>query len=319
MLCDVDEAGLAATVAAVGDERAVAQVADVRSLEAMQDVVRAGIARFGGIDVVVANAGIGSFGSVLNVDPEAFRRVLDVNLLGVFHTVRAALPSVIERQGYVLVVSSLAAFTASPGMAAYHASKAGAENFANALRLEVSHLGVHVGSAHMSWIDTPMVSEARTELSGFDRMIKRLPPPLNRTTDLASCVDAFVDGIARRRRRVFVPGWVGTISRLRGRAQHRRRRPADPQDRAAGRRRRRRRGRAARKVGVGPARRHPGLTPGQDPSGRASAQAESTRPLVGTPVPAVTSTWLDAAAATGLTEVPRTWRTASAMPFMPWM
>ena len=216
VLCDVDEAGLAATVANVGDERSVAQVADVRSLEAMQDVVRAGVERFGGIDVVVANAGIGSFGSVLNVDPEAFRRVLDVNLLGVFHTVRAALPSVIERQGYVLVVSSLAAFTASPGMAAYHASKAGAENFANALRLEVTHLGVDVGSAHMSWIETPMVNEARTELSGFDRMIKQLPPPLNRTTDLPSCVDAFVDGIARRRRRVFVPGWVGTVSRLRG-------------------------------------------------------------------------------------------------------
>ncbi len=216
VLCDVDEAGLAATVAQVGEEHAVAQVADVRSLEAMQDVVRAGVKRFGGIDVVVANAGIGSFGSVLNVDPEAFRRVLDVNVLGVFHTVRAALPSVIERRGYVLVVSSLAAFTASPGMAAYHASKAGAENFANALRHEVAHLGVDVGSAHMSWVDTPMVAEARSELSSFDRMIAQLPSPLNRTTDLASCVEAFVDGIARRRRRVFVPGWVGGISRMRG-------------------------------------------------------------------------------------------------------
>ena len=216
VLCDVDEAGLAATVAAVGAERAVAQVADVRSIEAMAGVVRAGVERFGGIDVVMANAGIGSFGSVLNVDPEAFRRVIDINLMGVFHTVRAALPSVIERRGYVLVVSSLAAFTAAPGMSSYHASKAGAEIFANVLRLEVAHLGVDVGSAHMSWIDTPMVSESRKELSGFDRMIDRLPTPLNRTTDLATCVDAFVDGIARRRRRIFVPGWVGTLSRLRG-------------------------------------------------------------------------------------------------------
>ena len=103
-----------------------------------------------------------------------------------------------------------------PGLAAYHASKAGAENFANALRHEVAHLGVDVGSAHMSWVDTPMVAEARSELSSFDRMIAQLPSPLNRTTDLASCVEAFVDGIARRRRRVFVPGWVGGISRMRG-------------------------------------------------------------------------------------------------------
>ncbi len=215
VLCDVDEAGLQETASTIPDDQVVAQVADVRDLAAMQDVVRAGTERFGGIDVVMANAGIGSFGSVLHVDPEAFKRVMDINLLGVFHTVRAALPSVIERKGYVLVVSSLAAFTASPGAASYHASKAAAENFANVLRLEVAHLGVDVGSAHMSWIETPLVRELHDELSGFSRHISRLPPPLNRTTDLATCVDAFVDGIAHRSRRVYVPKWVGRISRLR--------------------------------------------------------------------------------------------------------
>lgn len=215
VLCDVDEAGLRETVGSIGEERALGQVADVRDLEAVQDVVRAGTDRFGGIDVVVANAGIGSFGSVLNVDPEAFERVLDVNLLGVFHTVRAALPSIIERQGYVLVVSSLAAFVASAGAAAYHASKAGAENFAHCLRLEVTHLGVAVGSAHMSWVETPLVRELHSELSGFSRHIANLPPPLNRTTDLDSCVEAFVAAIAHRSRRVYVPRWVGAVSRLR--------------------------------------------------------------------------------------------------------
>ena len=72
--------------------------------------VSQGVARFGGIDVVMANAGIASYGSVLAVDPDIFKRVLDINVLGVFHTVRAALPSLIESNGYVLVVSSLAAF-----------------------------------------------------------------------------------------------------------------------------------------------------------------------------------------------------------------
>ncbi len=215
VLCDVDEVGLHATLATLDRDRVVSRVADVRDLEAMDAVVAAGIERFGGIDIVLANAGIGSFGSVLNVDPEAFRRVIDVNLTGVFHTVRAALPSVVERRGYVLVVSSLAAFAATPGLAAYHASKAGAENFANALRLEVAHLGVAVGSAHMSWVDTPMVAEARHELAVFDRMIDQLPSPMNRTTDLATCVAAFVDGIARRRRRIYVPRWVGAIAVLR--------------------------------------------------------------------------------------------------------
>lgn len=214
VLGDIDEVGLRATLSAAGPD-AVGQVADVRDLAAMESLVRRGVDRFGGIDVVVANAGIGSFGSVLHVDPEAFRRVVDVNLLGVFHTVRAALPSVLERRGYVLVVSSLAAFAAAPGMASYNATKAGAEHFTNALRLEVAHRGVDVGSAHMSWIDTPMVQDARRELTGFGPSIDRLLPPLNRTTDLDTCVEAFVEGIARRSRRVYVPGWVGVVAKAR--------------------------------------------------------------------------------------------------------
>jgi len=156
----------------------VVRVCDVRDLGSMQEAVAAGIERFGGIDLVVANAGIASYGSVLAVDPVAFRRVLEVNVLGVFHTVRAALPSVIERQGYILVVSSLAAIARVPGLAAYSTSKAGVEHFANALRLEVAHHGVDVGTAHMSWIDTPLVRDAIQDLSAFRQMLTTLPGPL---------------------------------------------------------------------------------------------------------------------------------------------
>ena len=116
VLTDLDEVALAARSAELGgDERVLTVVADVRDLAAMQAAAGQAVDKFGGIDVVVANAGIGSYGSVLKVDPEAVKRVLDVNLLGVFHTVRATLPSVIDRRGYVLIVSSLAAFTAAAG------------------------------------------------------------------------------------------------------------------------------------------------------------------------------------------------------------
>ncbi len=161
----------------------------------MEAAVADGIERFGGIDVVLANAGIASYGSVLAVDPSTFKRVVDINITGVFHTVRAALPSVIERRGYVLVVSSLAAYGPAPGLAAYNASKAGAEHFANALRLEVAHHGVAVGSAHMSWIDTPLVQDAKQDLSAFSEMLATLPGPLSKTTSVDACVSAFVKGI----------------------------------------------------------------------------------------------------------------------------
>lgn len=215
VLTDLDRRALDEVVARVGPDNAVAVVADVCDLSAMEDAVAAGIARFGGIDVIVANAGIASYGSVLTVDPAMFRRVQDVNITGVFHTVRAALPSVIERKGYVLVVSSLAAFAPAPGLAPYNASKAGVEHFANALRLEVAHHGVAVGTAHMSWIDTPMVRDAKRDLSSFRQMVDRLPPPLNRTTDVESCVKAFVHGIEGRKRRVYVPRWVGAVAKAR--------------------------------------------------------------------------------------------------------
>ena len=214
LMVDVDVEPLEALAAELGDA-VLAVRADVTDLASLEAAVAQGVDRFGGIDTVVANAGIASYGSVLHVDPATFRRVLDINVTGVFHTVRAALPHVIERQGYVLVVSSLAAFTAAPGLAAYNASKAGAEHFANALRLEVTHLGVAVGSAHMSWIDTPMVQDARADLRAFDTMLRKLPPPLNRTTSVEACVDGFVAGIERRSRRVYVPGWVGAIAKAR--------------------------------------------------------------------------------------------------------
>jgi NAD(P)-dependent dehydrogenase (short-subunit alcohol dehydrogenase family) len=216
VLTDLDVEPLQALAVELGGEdHVVTVVADVCDLESMEAAVAQGIDRFGGIDVVMANAGIASYGSILAVDPAAFKRVVDVNLLGVFHTVRAALPSVIERRGYVLVVSSLAAYSASPGLAAYHASKAGAEYFANTLRLEVAHHGVDVGSAHMCWIDTPLVQDAKADLGAFGKMLKTLPGPLGNTTSVKKCGEVFVKGIEGRKSRVNVPGWVGLFRWIR--------------------------------------------------------------------------------------------------------
>ena len=215
VLTDLDEVLLKEVATRLGEDRVLAAVADVRDLSAMQNAVDKGIERFGGIDIVVANAGIGTYGSVLQVDPEAFRTLIDVNVVGVFHTVRATLPSVIDRQGYVLIVSSGAAYLAFTGLAPYNAAKAGVEHFANALRLEVAHLGVDVGSAHMSWIDTPLVRESKADLSTVREMLASLPGPLAKTTSVEKCGDAFVKGIEARKRRINCPGWVEVLRWIR--------------------------------------------------------------------------------------------------------
>src|SRR5262245_51688579 len=134
--------------------------ADVTEWSALESAVEGAVERFGGIDAVVANAGIAPIGMVRSTDPAAFERTIEINLLGVWRTVRACLPQVIEHQGYVLVIASLAAVLHGPGMAAYSASKAGAEAFADSLRVEVKHLGVDVGVGYFYFIDTDLVRGA---------------------------------------------------------------------------------------------------------------------------------------------------------------
>ncbi|OHU98101.1 short-chain dehydrogenase [Mycobacterium talmoniae] len=214
LLVDLDMVRLNELAASLGEDRVMTAVADVRDLGALQSAADRAVERFGGIDTVVANAGILSYGSVRQVDPLAFKRVLDVNVLGVFHTVRAALPSLIDRRGYILVVSSLAAYGGAPGLASYSASKAGVEHFANTLRLELAYLGVDVGSAHMALIDTPLLRDAKADLATFREMLT-MQGPGNTVTSVQDCGKAFVSGIEARKHRVNCPRWVGLARWLR--------------------------------------------------------------------------------------------------------
>ncbi len=187
-------------------------VADVRDLSAMQGATDKGIDRFGGIDIVMANAGIATMGRCCRSIPRRSRRCWTSTCSGVFHTVRAALPSVIDRRGYVLIVSSLAAYAAASGMAPYHAAKAGVEHFANALRLEVAHRGVAVGSAHMSWIDTPLVRESKADLSTFNEMIKRAArPAAAKPPRWRSAARLSSKASRRASARINCPDWVGLL------------------------------------------------------------------------------------------------------------
>jgi NAD(P)-dependent dehydrogenase (short-subunit alcohol dehydrogenase family) len=189
--------------------------ADVTDSEALAGVVESVVERFGGIDVVMANAGVAATGFVRSMDPEAFERTIEVNLLGVFRTVRACLPHVIERRGYVLVIASLAAATHGPGMAAYSASKAGAEAFGNSLRAEVAHLGVDVGVGYFAFLDTDMVRGADGH-PVFGKLRSEMPKPFGKTYPLSDAVRKVVEGMERRGRTVIFPGWVRPMLLLRG-------------------------------------------------------------------------------------------------------
>jgi NAD(P)-dependent dehydrogenase (short-subunit alcohol dehydrogenase family) len=178
--------------------------ADVRDRDALERAVAGTVERFGGIDVVIANAGIRNpMATVATVDPDAFERVIEVNLIGMFRTVRAVLPQLLESRGYLLCVASLAAAAHAPLMAPYAAAKAGVEAFANSLRLEVADKGVDVGVVYFSFIETDMVREGREVAeaqTGGDS-----PRAIAKPIPVAKAVKGIVRGIERRSQRVVVP------------------------------------------------------------------------------------------------------------------
>ncbi|MER7114714.1 SDR family oxidoreductase [Saccharomonospora azurea] len=188
--------------------------ADVTDWKALQTAVEGVVDHFGGIDVVIANAGIATTGFVRSVDPEAFERVIEVDLLGVWRTFRVALPHVLERRGYLLAISSLAAITHAPGMANYAAAKAGVEAFCNSLRAEVAHLGVKVGVAHPTWIRTDLVDSADAH-PVFGKLRNSMPGPIGRTYPLEVALRDLQNGIRRRARTIHVPRWVGAVKLFR--------------------------------------------------------------------------------------------------------
>ncbi|WP_088286537.1 SDR family oxidoreductase [Kineosporia sp. A_224] len=180
---------------------------DVTDEAALRRVAGEVVDRFGGVDVVVANAGIAFGAPIVAADPATWDRVVEVNLLGSVRTARVFLPLLIERRGYLLQIASLAAIMPMPIMSAYGASKAGVEAYARAIGSELKHRGVTVGIAYLSWTDTDMVRGADT-VKALARQRAPLPPPFNATTSLDRAADVLVAGIRRRRTRVWVPGWV---------------------------------------------------------------------------------------------------------------
>jgi NAD(P)-dependent dehydrogenase (short-subunit alcohol dehydrogenase family) len=204
-----------ARVAAQCGQNAAPFECDVTDWHALERAVDGTVARFGGIDVVMANAGIAPAGMVRSMDPRAFEKTIEVNLLGAWRTVRTCLPQVIERKGYVLVTASLAAAAHSPGMAAYAASKAGAEAFANSLRGEVKRLGVDVGVAYFGFIDTDMVRGADTH-PAISKLRDDSLGPLGKTHPVSAVGRAVLAGMEGRSRTVTVPRWVKAVLYLRG-------------------------------------------------------------------------------------------------------
>ena len=213
ILVDIDRHMIEPLALALGDDT-LCVVADVTDMAACEAAVQAALRRHGRIDVVWANAGVAAFGQLAYIDPVAWKRVIDVNVMGVFNTVRAALPHVVAQRGFIAVTASSSSFAHPPALSAYAASKAAVEAMCNAWRIELAAHDVGVGAIHAAWVRTPLVTEGALH-PGFVRLRQTMPRQMNVEVDAVQAARIMVDGIARRDRRIWVPGWVRWLHWLR--------------------------------------------------------------------------------------------------------
>jgi NAD(P)-dependent dehydrogenase (short-subunit alcohol dehydrogenase family) len=182
---------------------------DVTERDDVEEAVEGAVARLGGLDVFMANAGVAAQLPLLGGDPEIYERTIAVNVVGVYNTLRAAGPHVAHEHGYALLISSLAAALHLPLLGAYCSSKAAVEALGNVLRTELHSSGAKVGVAYFAELDTDMTSrgfgtEAATALT---RKMRRPTKP----APLSAAIDAIERGIDRRSRRVVAPRWVAPL------------------------------------------------------------------------------------------------------------
>ena len=214
-LLDLDGDGAHRAAAGLGGD-AIAVQCDITDEAGVAAAVEQVVAEAGGIDVCISNAGIATAGALRMLDPEVVAAQLNVNVVGNWRFIHACLPHVITRRGYVLGVASAAALAPAVGLGAYCTSKAGFEMLLNCLRVEVAHLGVDVGVAYFSFIDTDMVRGTDLQHPGFNRMRESAPGPFGRAIPVSRAGAVIARGVKKRSRVVVAPRFVGPLRRLRG-------------------------------------------------------------------------------------------------------
>lgn len=186
------------------DRRIIAAEADVRDFDALKEVVDRGVAEFGRLDIVLANAGISTPASSLEMSEETWNTMIDINLTGVWKTVKASVPHILAggRGGSVVLTSSLAAIYANPGTLHYSAAKAGVAMMAKILAKELAPESIRVNSVHPTTVATEMIlndatyrlfrpdleNPTRADFEEAARTLNRLPIAAMEPVDISNAI-----------------------------------------------------------------------------------------------------------------------------------
>lgn len=220
VLTDMQQASVDQLAAEFDPARVMAIALDVTNAAATKDVVQQAVAKFGRLDIVFANAGI-SWGAapatVFSCDEQEFERIIEVDLFGVWRTIKAALPEIVHNQGQIIVTASIYAFMNGMVNAPYAASKAAIEMLTRSLRAELAGTGASASVLYPGWVATPI---AKIAFGGHDiatRLIELgFPAPLRRPIQPEAIAQAVIEGLHTRQPRIIAPKrWIA-FSMMRG-------------------------------------------------------------------------------------------------------
>ncbi|KJZ64607.1 hypothetical protein VD17_17090 [Pseudomonas fluorescens] len=208
ILVDVNDVPLYETAMVVqetSDAQTMIAVVDVANEVEMTEFALTAIKAFGGIDVVINNAGITRFGDFTSTSPEAFRNVMDVNFWSVVYSSRAFIDALCLSKGSLVNVSSLFGFIGIAGQAHYCASKFAVRGFTEALRSELTPRGVHVACVHPGGVRTSIASNASFDQSPElkDDLVKQIEKTALKLT-AGDAARIIIRGIERRQLRILV-------------------------------------------------------------------------------------------------------------------
>ena len=130
----------------ISEGNVIGIVSDVRNSSSMNAAVSSIVGKWGKLDVLIANAGVGHFGSIMDLTSEQWNETIDINLTGVFNSARACIPELKKSKGYIITIASLAGTNFFAGGSAYNASKFGLVGFTQAMMLDLRHEGINVST-----------------------------------------------------------------------------------------------------------------------------------------------------------------------------
>ncbi|WP_410210427.1 SDR family NAD(P)-dependent oxidoreductase [Aquirhabdus sp.] len=219
VLTDLSLGALNTTFAEMDKNRVFIATLDVVNMAETKAVVAEAIKQFGRIDVAFANAGIGAKTptTMLAIADDEFQQIVNVDLFGVWNTIKATLPHIIDAQGHILITASIYAFVNGMANAPYAASKAAVESLGRALRTELAGTGATAGVLYPGWVATPIANVAFGGHREATALVKHaMPGPFGRAVQPVVIADAVIAGVQSRASRIIVPKrWI-PMSLLRG-------------------------------------------------------------------------------------------------------